>query len=112
MDRAGEPTGLVRRESVEEKTQSASWKVRISSTTMAWPGVVLLLSCKGRWVRIAFWLYGQGLGEVGVGPPRTPTAQCTSSQGGHLPERLHTSQYGQSLGRRPMAEGWHEGSFY
>lgn len=48
MDRAGEPTGLVRRASVEEKMQSASWKVRISSTTMAWPGVVLLLSCKGR----------------------------------------------------------------
>lgn len=48
MDRAGEPTGLVRRESVEEKTQSASWKVRISSTTTAWPGVVLLLSWNGR----------------------------------------------------------------
>lgn len=48
MDRAGEPTGLVRRESVEEKMQRASWKVRISSTTIAWPCVVLLLSCKGR----------------------------------------------------------------
>lgn len=47
MDRAGEPTGLVRRESVEEKTQSANWKVRIISATTAWPAVVLLLSCKG-----------------------------------------------------------------
>ena len=47
LDRAGEPTGLVRRESVEEKTQSASWKVRIISATTAWPAVVLLLSCKG-----------------------------------------------------------------
>lgn len=67
MDRAGEPTGLVRRESVEEKMQSASWKVRISSTTMAWPGVVLLLSCKGRmgWPS-AFWLYGQGLRGLGL----------------------------------------------
>lgn len=46
MDKAGEPTGLVRRESVEEKMQRASWKVKISSTTVALPGVVLLLSYK------------------------------------------------------------------
>lgn len=46
MDKAGEPTGLVRRESVEEKMHKASWKVKISSTTIALPGVVLLLSCK------------------------------------------------------------------
>jgi hypothetical protein len=46
MDKAGEPTGLVRRESVEEKMQRASWKVKINSTTTALPGVVLLLSCK------------------------------------------------------------------
>lgn len=46
MDKAGEPTGLVRRESVEEKMQRASWKVKISSTTVALPGVMLLLSYK------------------------------------------------------------------
>lgn len=46
MDKAGEPTGLVRRESVEEKMQRASWKVKIISTTVALPGVVLLLSYK------------------------------------------------------------------
>lgn len=46
MDNAGEPTGLVRRESVEEKMQRASWKVKIISTTVALPGVVLLLSYK------------------------------------------------------------------
>jgi hypothetical protein len=58
MDRAGEPTGLVRRESVEEKMQSASWKVRIISTTTAWPGDVLLLSCKRTQDPAPFRRYG------------------------------------------------------
>lgn len=52
--------------------QSASWKVRISSATKAWPGVVSLLSCNRSWVRTPafFRLYGQGLGERALGLQR------------------------------------------
>lgn len=46
MDSAGEPTLPLRRLSVDAKMQAASWKVRMISTTRAWPAVVLLLSCK------------------------------------------------------------------
>uniref|UniRef100_A0A8V1A3S1 Uncharacterized protein n=1 Tax=Gallus gallus TaxID=9031 RepID=A0A8V1A3S1_CHICK len=46
MDSAGEPTLPFLLLSVDAKMQAASWKVRIISTTTAWPGVVLLLSCE------------------------------------------------------------------
>lgn len=42
MESAGEPTPL-RRLSVDAKMQAASWKVRMISTTRAWPGVTLVL---------------------------------------------------------------------
>lgn len=46
MDSAGEPTLPFLLLSVDAKMHAASWKVRMISTTRAWPGVVLLLSCE------------------------------------------------------------------
>lgn len=48
MDSDGEPKLSRRRLSVEAKMHITSMKVRINSTTTAWPAVVLLLSCQER----------------------------------------------------------------
>jgi len=58
MDSAGEPTLPFLLLSVDAKMQAASWKVRIISTTTAWPGVVLLLSCETLRMKIINHLSG------------------------------------------------------
>lgn len=63
MDSAGEPTLPFLRLSVDAKMHAASWKVRMISTTRAWPGVVLLLSCEPP--RMAIINHPQGLAALG-----------------------------------------------
>lgn len=81
MDSAGEPTLPFLRLSVDAKMHAASWKVRMISTTRAWPGVVLLLSCEPsrmtiinhRWEGaqvLCWWVWvGKAMHE---NPPRSP----------------------------------------